>query len=110
MCGSAHRFSPSQPRTRGVTLRDYRGRVAGRNQVTRPHPRLTTRGGRKQGSCSAGLRQCRLCATRKVTVEGREGKLGTPGKPVFIDVDWADILAARLAVAIGPGTVGLGKA
>jgi len=44
-----------------------------------------------------------------ITVEGREGKLGTPGKPVFIDVDWADVVAARLAVAIGPGTAGLGR-
>lgn len=45
-----------------------------------------------------------------ITVEGREGKLGTPGKPVFIDVEWAEVIAARLAVAIGPGTAGLGKA
>lgn len=44
-----------------------------------------------------------------ITVEGREGKLGTPGKPVFIDVDWPDVIAARLAVAVGPGTAGLGK-
>ncbi len=44
-----------------------------------------------------------------ITVEGREGKLGTPGKPIFVDVDWPDVIAARLAVAIGPGTVGLGK-
>ena len=44
-----------------------------------------------------------------ITVEGREGKLGTPGKPVFIDVEWQHVIAARLAVAIGPGTAGLGK-
>lgn len=44
-----------------------------------------------------------------ITIEGREGKLGTPGKPVFVDIDWPDLLTARHAVAIGPGTAGIGK-